>query len=375
MMETKRDLYEVLGVAREASAGEIKKAYRKIALATHPDRNPGDEEAETRFKEAASAYEVLSDDEKRARYDRFGHAGLRGQSGHDFSNFESIFEAFGDVFGGGMFGDLFGMGRGGRGPTRGASLKIELDLTFMEAARGTEKTIQLSRGEHCERCDGNGGKPGSRPETCRTCRGVGQIAQSQGFFQLRTTCPRCGGQGQMIADPCEACGGSGVVSKRREITVRVPPGVDDGTRMRLSGEGEAGRRGGPTGDLYVFLSVAAHDFFERHGDDLLCEVPITFAQAALGAQIDVPTLEGRESLKVPRGTQTGTEFRLRGKGFSSLRGRTRGDEVVRVVVETPRRPTERQEELLRELAKLDEHAVSSKRRSFLDKIKNFFDGN
>lgn len=373
-MTTKRDYYEVLGVARDAEAEAIKKAYRKVALQTHPDRNPGDKEAEARFKEAAEAYEVLSDSEKRARYDRFGHEGLRGAGVHDFSNFESIFEAFGDIFGGGgIFGDLFG--RGGRRHARGASLKVELELEFLEAARGVEKTIEIRRNERCGTCDGSGAKKGSMPKTCRMCGGVGQVRRSQGFFAIQTVCPECRGEGRVIDDPCKDCRGEGVKPARREITVRIPKGIEDGTRMRLTGEGDAAPQGGSPGDLFVFLRVRSHEFFGRDGDDLLCEVPITFAQAALGAKIQVPTFDGPHDLEVPRGTQTGTVFRLAGLGFESLRGRRRGDERVQVVVETPRELSDRQEELLRELAELDQHEVAPKRRSFLDKIKDFFEGN
>jgi molecular chaperone DnaJ len=372
----KRDYYEVLGVARDAAPDAIKKAYRKIALETHPDRNPGNKEAEERFKEAAEAYEILSDREKRERYDRYGHEGLRGEQVHDFSNFESIFEAFGDIFGGagGAFEEFFGFGRRQRaGPRPGASLKVELELEFMEAARGVEKTIEIRRREHCETCKGTGAKPGTRTTACKLCGGRGEVAQTQGFFSIRTTCPRCGGQGQTIETPCKECDGTGTVPRRREIKVRIPPGVEDGTRMRIAGEGEAGGMGGPRGDLYLFLTVRPHDFFARQGDDLICEVPITFPQAALGAQVQVPTLEGRELLAIPAGTQSGTVFRLPGRGFSNVRGYGRGDALVRVVVETPKSLGKRQEELLRELAQLDEKEVSGRRKSFLDKIKHLFE--
>jgi molecular chaperone DnaJ len=380
-MADKRDYYEVLGVKREASADELKKAYRKIAFKTHPDRNPGDDEAERQFKEAAEAYEVLSDEQKKARYDRFGHAGLSGAGGGgpQFSSFESIFEAFGDIFGGGGggggFGDFFGGGGGGgtRGGSRGASLKVQLEVSFIEAAQGTDRTIEIRREEECGDCKGSGAKEGSKPTACVMCGGRGQVQQTQGFFSLRTTCPRCRGEGRIIGDPCDGCSGAGTKAARREITIRIPAGVEDGTRMRLSGEGDAGTRGGGRGDLYVFISVLPHEFFERQGDHLVCEVPITFAQAALGATIEVPTLEGRQNLEIPRGTQTGRVFKLAGRGFKSLRGRGRGDEMVRVVLETPRTLSQRHEELLRELAELDKTEVSPRRRSFLDKIKSFFD--
>jgi molecular chaperone DnaJ len=373
-MDEKRDYYEVLGVARDATPEQVKKAYRKIALETHPDRNPGNKEAEARFKEAAEAYEVLSDPERRARYDRFGHEGLRGAPHHDFSNVESIFEAFGDIFGGTAFEDFFGFGRRARaGPRPGASLKVEVELDFFEAARGCDKLIDVHRQEPCEKCGGSGAKPGTRPVTCKTCGGRGEIAQTQGFFSIRTTCPRCRGQGQSIEAPCSACRGSGVVARRRELKVKIPAGVDDGTRLRIPGEGEAGAMGGPRGDLYVFISVRPHEFFARDGDDLACEVPITFSQAALGAKVRVPTLEGTEEIEIPRGTQSGSVFRLAGRGFPHLRGYGRGDELVRVVVETPKSLSKRQEELLRELAALDDKEVSGRRKSFLEKIKDLFE--
>lgn len=375
MAQAKRDHYEVLGVAKDATPEQIKKAYRKCAMEFHPDRNPGNAEAEQRFKEAAEAYEVLSDAEKRGRYDRFGHEGLRGAPQHDFSNFESIFEVFGDLFGGGGgAGDFFGFGRRRAGPRPGASLKVELELDFLEAAKGCEKVVEIRRGEPCETCKGTGAKPGTKPVSCSTCGGRGEVAATQGFFQIRTTCPSCGGQGVRIEKPCGDCGGEGSKRKKREIKIRIPAGVEDGTRMRVGGEGEAGPMGGPRGDLFVFLSVRPHEFFGRDGDDLVCEVPITFPQAALGARVRVPTLAGTEEIDVPRGTQSGTVFRLAGRGFRSLRGYGNGDELVRVVVETPKRLGKRQEELLRELAALDENDVAERRRSFLDKLKEFVVG-
>ncbi len=373
-MSQKRDYYVVLGVEKTATVEQIKKAYRRCAMEWHPDRNPGNKEAEDKFKEAAEAYEVLQDEEKRARYDRFGHEGLRGAPQHDFSNFESIFEVFGDIFGGAGGGDFFGFGRRAAGPRPGSSLKVEIELDFLEAARGCEKTVEIRRAEPCETCKGTGARPGSKAATCATCGGRGEVSASQGFFQIRTTCPTCGGQGSRIEKPCGDCAGQGAQRRRREIKVRIPAGVEDGTRMRVSGEGEVGARGGARGDLYVFLSVRPHDFFGREGDDLLCEVPITFPQAALGTTAKVPTLDGTEDLEVPRGTQSGTVFRLTGRGFQNVRGYGRGDELVRVVIETPRRLTKRQEELLRELAQHDETEVAERRRSFLDKLKDFVVG-
>lgn len=369
----KRDYYEVLGVARDATQEQIKKAYRKCAMEFHPDRNPGNTEAERKFKEAAEAYETLSDSDKRSRYDRFGHEGLRGTQGHDFSNFESIFDVFGDIFGGGG-ADFFGFGRRHGGPRPGASLKVEIELDFLEAARGCEKTVEIRRAEPCESCKGSGARPGTQAATCKTCGGRGEVAMQQGFFQVRTTCPTCGGQGTRVEKPCAECEGQGTRKKRREIKIRIPAGVEDGTRMRVGGEGEAGLQGGPRGDLYVFLTARPHDFFGRDGEDLTCEVPITFPQAALGAKIQVPMLDGTEEIEVPRGTQSGTVFRLSGRGFQSLRGYGKGDLLVRVVVETPRRLSKRQEELLRELAKLDETDVAERRKSFLEKLKEFVVG-
>jgi molecular chaperone DnaJ len=373
-MAQKRDYYEVLGVAKDATTEQIKKAYRKCAMEFHPDRNPGNKEAEQKFKDAAEAYEVLQDQEKRARYDRFGHEGLRGAPQHDFSNFESIFEVFGDIFGGGGGGDFFGFGRRRAGPRSGASLKVELELDFMEAAKGCEKNVEIRRAEPCETCKGSGAKPGSKAAVCGTCGGRGEVAATQGFFQIRTTCPACGGQGTKIDKPCQDCDGEGAKRRKREIKIRIPAGVEDGTRMRVAGEGEAGAHNGPRGDLYVFLSVRPHDFFGREGEDLTCEVPITFPQAALGAKVRVPTLDGTEEIEVARGTQSGTVFRLPGRGFANLRGYGKGDELVRVVVETPKRLSKRQEELLRELAACDETDVAERRRSFLDKLKEFVVG-
>ncbi|RME73567.1 MAG: molecular chaperone DnaJ [Planctomycetota bacterium] len=372
MPTRKRDYYEVLGVHRDATEIEIKKAYRRIALETHPDRNPGDKEAEARFKEAAEAYEVLSDPDKRARYDRFGHAGVEGAGGGaGFGGFESVFEAFEDLFGGG-----FGFGRRGRsaGPRRGAHLKVELEIEFLEAARGVDKVIELERAEACEHCGGSGAAPDSEPVVCGMCRGRGEVTQTQGFFAIRTTCPACGGEGRRIERPCPECGGTGLRTRRRQITVKIPAGVEDGTRMRLGGEGEAGPHGGPPGDLFVFLRVRPHELFEREGDDIVCEVPITFAQAVLGAKIEVPTLEGTETIEIEPGTQSHTVVRLRGRGIPHLRGYGRGDQLVRLVVEVPRRLTEEQEALVRQLAEHDEAQVSPRRKSFLQKIKELLGG-
>jgi molecular chaperone DnaJ len=371
-----RDYYEILGVSREATEEEIKTSYRREALKHHPDRNPGDPEAEKRFKEAAEAYEVLSDANKRARYDRFGHEGLsnNGFQPH-YTSVDEILRAFGDVFGGGgsIFDELFGFGGGSsRTAGRGPSLRCEVRISFMEMARGVEKTIRLRRREPCADCQGSGARPGTSSRTCSYCQGVGEIQQRQGFFAVRSTCPQCRGAGRTIEDPCGTCSGSGLTKKTREIRVKIPAGIEDGTRIRLSGEGEAGTNGVPPGDLYCEVLVERHALFTRDGTDVLCEVPVTFAQAALGAELEIPAITGQETLEIPRGTQTGEIYRLRGKGLSDLRGRSRGDLMVRILVETPRHLTERQEELFRELAETDSSSVSPRRKSFFSKVKELF---
>ncbi len=371
----KQDYYEILGVSRDATQEEIKAAYRREALKHHPDRNKGDKEAERRFKEAAEAYEVLSNPEKRARYDRYGHEGLsRSGAAPGFSTVEDIFRHFGDIFGGGsIFDDLFGMGGGRRsGGGRGASLRCRVRISFEEMARGVEKTIGLRREERCGTCGGTGARPGSAPRTCPYCRGRGEIQQTHGFFAVRTVCPRCQGRGSVIEDPCPECRGAGRVRRARDLTVRIPAGIEDGTQIRISGEGDAGEQGGAPGDLYCQVLVEAHPFFTREGNDLYCEVPISFAQAALGARVEVPGISSTETLEIPRGTQSGSLFRIRGKGLPDVHGRGTGDLVVRVVVETPRKLTRRQEELLRELAKTEDENVSPRRRSFFEKIKERF---
>jgi molecular chaperone DnaJ len=338
----------------------------------HPDKNPGDKGAEERFKEVAEAYEILSDPEKRQRYDQFGHEGLKGVPTHGFSNFEEIFESFGDIFGGGIFDGLFGAG-GRRGPRKGASLKVELVLDFLEAAKGTKKTIELRRHEACETCHGTGAAAGAKPRGCDMCGGRGEVIQSSGFFQIRTTCPRCQGAGQYIDDPCRACAGRGKTAKRREIEVGIPAGVADGDKIRVGGEGESGDPGAPPGDLFCFLTVKPHEFFEREGNDVLVEVPITFGQAALGGTIEVPTIEGKKDLEVKAGTQSGEVIKIRGAGIADPRGYGRGDQLVRVVVDVPKKMTKRQEELVRELAKTEEANVSPVRKTFFEKLKNFFE--
>jgi molecular chaperone DnaJ len=367
----KRDYYEVLGVERGASIDDIKKSYRKLAMKFHPDRNPGDKEAETKFKEAAEAYEVLSDEKKRARYDQHGHAGVdgMGHAGQGFQSMEDIFAQFGDIFGGGnIFDQFFGAG-GGRGErNQGASLKLGLEIPFREAVKGCTRTIELKRNETCTTCRGTGAKAGTKPKTCTLCHGHGAVRQGQGFFVVQTTCPQCGGAGQVIGDPCRDCRGQGAVPQKVTIKVRIPAGIEDGSRLRVSGEGEPGRDGGPRGDLYVYVQVAADPFFERHEDDVVCKAPVTYAQAALGAEIDIPTLDGSATLRIPAGTQPGEVLRMRGLGIGE--GRQRGDQLVVVQVTVPRKPTDRQRELLQELGRIEDD--QGEQRSFFDRIRKMF---
>jgi molecular chaperone DnaJ len=350
---SKRDYYDILGVSRAAGDQEIKSAYRKLALKYHPDRNAGDKAAEERFKEAAEAYAVLADPDKRVRYDRFGHAGVAGAGqggGFDptiFAEFNDIFGGLGDVFG---FGDLFGTRRRG-GPKRGADLRYDLEIAFEASAEGTETTVQIPRQETCGTCHGSGAAPGTGPTTCPQCRGTGQLRYQQGFFTVARTCGQCRGSGRVITKPCAMCRGAGAVEKTRTLTVRIPAGISSGQRLRLQGEGEAGAQGGPAGDLYVVVHVQDHEFFRRDGDDLLCDVPVNFTTLALGGEFTVPGIKGaRETVKVPEGTQTGTTFRLRGKGMPDVGGRGRGDLLVTVQAVTPRKLTRDQRKLLEQLA-------------------------
>jgi molecular chaperone DnaJ len=369
-MATKRDYYEVLGIKRDAAPDEIKKAYRQLALKNHPDKNPGDAAAEKRFKEAAEAYEVLSDQAKRQRYDRYGHAGLEGAGVHDFRNAEDIMSAFGDIFGGGLFGDLFGQRR--RGPRPGQDLLYKLEIDLVEAARGATKAIDVSRQEYCGECNGSGARRGTVATTCNYCGGQGQVVQSRGFFQVATTCPACGGEGVRVTDPCPKCRGTGRTPTVAPLKVDIPPGVESGMWLQLRGQGEPGDPGAPRGNLRIQVLVRKHPFFERHRNDLLCQVPISFPQAALGAEIEVPTLDGPDRLHVPKGTQSGEVLRLKGRGMPDISGRGRGDELIEVVVETPRHLTPRQEELLRELAEIEHEDVSPRRKSFFEKFRDYF---
>lgn len=366
---SKRDYYEVLGVERDVNDKDLKKAYRRVAMKYHPDRNPDDQEAENRFKEASEAYEVLADPQKRAAYDQFGHAGVEGAAGGGGGGYSNFSDIFGDVF-----GDIFGgAGRGRGGPARGSDLRYTLDLDLEDAVRGTTVKIKVPTLVSCEVCDGSGAKKGSQPTTCTTCGGHGQVRMQQGFFSVQQTCPNCHGKGKIISDPCGSCHGRGRKEETKTLSVKVPPGVDSGDRIRLSGEGEAGMDGGPAGDLYVQMAIRPHAIFERDGNNLYCEVPISFVDAALGGELEVPTLDGRVKLKVPEGTQTGKLFRLRGKGVVPVRGGATGDLLCRVLVETPVNLTHKQKDLLREFqGSMKEGKHSPKQNTWFEGMKNFF---
>lgn len=370
-MAAKRDYYEVLGVSQNAGPEEIKKAYRKLALKYHPDRNPGDKRGEERFKEASEAYQVLSDPERRAQYDRFGHAAF--EQGAGFGGFDFSAAGFEDIFSD-IFGDFFGTGRRGRSRSRrGDDLRYDLEISFEEAIRGTERRIEVPRLVTCSECSGLGTRDGKPRSTCGTCRGTGQLRYQQGLFSIAKTCGQCQGTGSVIRDPCRACGGSGSVQRRHTINLRIPPGVETGSRLKLRGEGEVGHNGGPAGDLYVVLTVREHPLFVRHGPDILCEVPISFTQAALGAEIDVPTLQGKVKMKIPPGCQSGSLFRVKGKGVPSTRGIGQGDQIVRVLIETPKKLSTRQREILEEFARLSGEEVHPIAKGFFDKVKEMFE--
>ena len=375
-MAEKTCYYEVLSVEKSASKSEIDRAYRKLAIKFHPDSNRDDEDAVEKFKEASEAYEILSDAEKRARYDRHGHAGVEGGA-HQFNDVEDIFEAFGDLFGGGMFGDLFG-GRGGGGgrrrrTRRGADIRCQVTLSLEEAARGVSKDISFRRRVRCGECEGTGAEPGSQPIACETCGGRGQVIQSAGILRVQTACPNCNGSGQIISQPCNPCRGTGLQNETAELNVEIPAGVDDQMRVRLQGEGEASPDGGPPGDCYCFITVKPHELFKRDGSHLILQLPISFSQAALGAEIEVPTLDGPHNLRVEAGTQTGDVFKIRGQGVVDPRGGRAGDLLVQVFIEVPKKLSSEQERLLRELAELDHESVLPQRTSFLGKLRNFFD--
>ena len=372
MTSTQRDYYEVLELSRDVGPDEIKKAYRRKALKYHPDRNQGDPESETRFKEAAEAYEVLSDPPKRQRYDQFGHAGVTGAGMHDFAHMgvEDIFSMFSDIFGG------MGFGRSGR--SRGADLQAQVEISLAEVAGGTEKTLEFTRYDYCDDCGGTGAAPGSQRRSCPTCGGYGQVEQASGFGvlfgRIVTTCPSCKGKGSLVVDPCRRCRGSGLCRQKRVVSVQIPPGIHDGQAVRIRGEGEPGESGAPRGDLHCYVRIKPHPFLERHNNDLVCRFPISFTQAALGAKVEVPSLNGRVAVTIPRGTQNGQVLRLAHQGLPDLRTGRRGDELVQVVVETPRKLSSRQAQLLREFAETEDRSVLPESKGFLDKLVEYFSG-
>jgi len=370
----KRDYYEVLGVEKSASADEIKRAYRRLAIKYHPDKNQGDKEAEAKFKECAEAYEVLSDEEKRKQYDQFGHEGLRGAGMHDFSrmNVEDIFSMFG-------FDDLFGsmFGGGGRGSRhadgmRGYDLETTVELSLKDIATGTEKTIEFTRQDLCEECSGSGTAKGSSPVQCPACGGSGQVVRGGGFFQMVSTCPQCKGSGQIIKNPCKKCKGSGRVPKKRTVSVKVPPGVHEGQGIRVAGEGEPGKGRAGRGDLYCYVRIKPHEFLQRDGNNLVTIVPVSFTQAALGATIEVPSLDGTKGLKIPAGTQYGSIFRIKGQGLPDMRTHRTGDQLVQIVIETPTKLNSEQQELLKKFAEIENKNVSPKIANFFEKLKRHF---
>jgi molecular chaperone DnaJ len=373
----KEDYYNVLGVERNASQDEVKRAYRKLALKYHPDKNQGNKQAEEKFKVAAEAYEVISDPDKRRRYDQYGHEGLRGGDARGFGNFEDIFDAFGDVFGGGggggsIFEDFFG-GGGRQAEKRGASLRCDIAIDFKDVATGIEKTIEITKRDFCEECRGTGARKGTSPVSCPYCKGKGEIHQRQGFFTIRTTCPKCQGNGKIIETPCGKCSGHGVYPKKSNIKVQVPAGIEDGSRLRVTGQGESGANGAHPGDLYCDIHIKPHSIFKRQDYDIICEFPITFTQAALGSEIEVPTILGKmRKVRIPAGMQSDDIISVKGEGFPHVRGFGVGNLLVHVVVETPTKLTPRQEELLREFAESEHKNVTPKTKSFFQKVKKLF---
>lgn len=371
-VSTKADYYVILGIEREATQEDIKRAYRRAAMKFHPDRNSEDPDSDAKFKEASEAYEVLSNPDKRSRYDRYGHAGLSGTAGHDFSRMrpDDIFSIFGDIF-----GDVFG--GGGQRHSRGSDLQTEVEITLAEAAAGAERSLEFTRNDLCERCDGKGGEPGSKVSTCDTCGGYGQVERSGGigFFSTRivTACPDCKGRGNKVTQPCKSCRGSGRASKRRKVSIRIPPGIHDGQAIRLRGEGEPGEFGTERGDLHCYIRVKNHPFLQRHGNELVCDLPISFTQAALGTKIEVPTLTGKSEVVIPPGTQHGELIRMAKQGMPDVRTGRPGDQIVRVSVEIPRKLNHKQEELLREFAASEDTRVLPVSKGFLEKVKKFFD--
>lgn len=380
----KEDYYELLGASKQATQDELKKAYRKMAVKFHPDKNPGNAAAEEKFKKVAEAYEILKDEQKRAAYDRYGHAAFSNGGGGGGGQHHDPFDIFSDVFGGGgggggsIFEEFFGGGQrgggGGRGgAARGSDLRYDLEISLEDAAKGIEKEISFRKPTSCSKCKGSGAEPGSGVKTCPTCGGHGQVTASKGFFSVRQTCPSCNGAGQRVEKPCGNCGGEGRINETTKIKVKVPPGVDSGSKLRSSGNGEAGAHGGPSGDLYIVIDVAEHEIFERQDENLYCEIPIKFTLATLGGTIEVPTLTGKASLKIPAGTQSGTTFRLKGKGLPSLRGGYYGDQMVRMKIEVPKSLTSEQREKLEEFALACGDADEPVGKSFFDKAKKMFD--
>ncbi len=379
-----RDYYQVLGVEKKASPEEIKKAYRKLALKHHPDKNPGDATCEAKFKEVAEAFDVLSDPEKRRLYDQYGHEGMRarGYSGPNFTTVEDIFAHFSDIFEGSLFENFFGgggprrrgRGRGARQGRPGSDIHVEVNLSFEEVAAGVSRSVETLRQEKCDECKGSGAKAGTSLSTCPTCGGYGQVEQSQGFLTLRRTCPQCRGEGLWSPSPCPNCRGQGTVAVKKGISVKIPPGVHDGNQIRLSGEGNDGSRGGPPGDLYCHISVTPHDLFERYNDDVVCEVPISVSEAVLGTRLDVPTLRGKAKVTIPPGTQSGEVLRLSGQGFPNLDDYGTGDQLIKVSVEIPRKLNQRMTELFEELIELEKENSTQSRSRFLEKLKNYFKG-